>query len=92
MRSLTVYRSLVSIILLLAITGPALNAQGPSFSKVTDTLKAVFGDWNKAMAEKDLALWQKSTAKFRQIGIRNMIVSQKNKWPEALFELSLIHI
>ncbi|HIG85138.1 MAG TPA: hypothetical protein EYG40_07155 [Verrucomicrobia bacterium] len=86
MRPLTMYRSLVSIILLLAITGPALNAQGPSFSKVTDTLKTVFGDWNKAMTEKDLALWQKSTAKFRQIGIRNMIVSQKNKWPEALFE------
>ena len=86
MRPLTMYRSLVPIILVLAITGPDLKAQGPSTSKVTETLKAVFGDWNKAMTEKDLSLWQKSTAKFRQIGIRNMIVSQKNKWPEALFE------
>ena len=80
------YRPLVSILLVLAIIGPALKAQEPRSSKVTETLKAVFGDWTKAMKEKDLSLWQKSTAKFRQIGMRNMIVSQKNKWPEALFE------
>ena len=79
------YRLLVSIILIL-VTSPALKAQGTSNNEVTDTLKAVFDDWTKAMTNKDLSLWQKSTAKFRQIGIRNMIVSQKNKWPEALFE------
>ncbi|MDB4712373.1 hypothetical protein OAF35_06850 [Verrucomicrobiales bacterium] len=86
MRPLTMYRSLVSFILLLAMAGSALKAQAPSTSKVTETLQSVFGGWRKAMTEKDLALWQKSTAKFRQIGIRNMIVSQKNKWPESLFE------
>jgi len=79
------YRLLVSIILIL-VTSPALKAQGTNNNEVTDTLKAVFDDWTKAMTNKDLSLWQKSTAKFRQIGIRNMIVSQKNKWPEALFE------
>jgi len=79
------YRLLVSIILIL-VTCPALKAQGTNNNEVTDTLKAVFDDWTKAMTNKDLSLWQKSTAKFRQIGIRNMIVSQKNKWPEALFE------
>ncbi|MEC8905762.1 MAG: hypothetical protein VX407_01370 [Verrucomicrobiota bacterium] len=86
MRPLTMYRSLLFAFILLVITGSALKAQGPNTSKVTDTLKNVFDDWSKAMTEKDFALWQKSTAKFRQIGIRNMIVSQKNKWPESLFE------
>ena len=85
MRPLTLNRSLISIILIL-VTGPALNAQVTNTNELTDTLKGVFDDWTKAMTEKDLSLWQKSTAKFRQIGIRNMIVSQKNKWPEALFE------
>jgi len=68
------------------VTGPALKAQRPNTNELTDTLNAVFNDWSKAMTEKDLSLWQKSTAKFRQIGMRNMIVSQKNKWPEALFD------
>ena len=68
------------------MTGPALKAQRPNTNELTDTLNAVFNDWSKAMTEKDLSLWQKSTAKFRQIGMRNMIVSQKNKWPEALFD------
>ena len=85
MRPLTLNRSLISIILIL-VTGPALKAQRPNTNELTDTLNAVFNDWSKAMTEKDLSLWQKSTAKFRQIGIRNMIVSQKNKWPEALFD------
>lgn len=85
MRPLTLNRSLISIILIL-VTGLGLKAQVTNTNEVTDTLKGVFDDWTKAMTEKDLSLWQKSTAKFRQIGIRNMIVSQKNKWPEALFE------
>ena len=85
MRPLTLNRSLISIILIL-VTGLELKAQVTNTNEVTDTLKGIFDDWTKAMTEKDLSLWQKSTAKFRQIGIRNMIVSQKNKWPEALFE------
>ena len=85
MRPLTLNRSLISIILIL-VTGLGLKAQVTNTNEVTDTLKGIFDDWTKAMTEKDLSLWQKSTAKFRQIGIRNMIVSQKNKWPEALFE------
>ena len=85
MRPLTLNRSLISIILIL-VTGLGLKAQVTNTNEVTDTLKGVFDDWTKAMTEKDLSLWQKSTAKFRQVGIRNMIVSQKNKWPEALFE------
>ena len=85
MRPLTLNRPLISIILIL-VTGLELKAQVTNTNEVTDTLKGIFDDWTKAMTEKDLSLWQKSTAKFRQIGIRNMIVSQKNKWPEALFE------
>jgi hypothetical protein len=38
------------------------------------------------MNEGDTKLWQQTTAQYRQIGMRNIIVSQKKKWPDALFE------
>ena len=50
------------------------------------TLGKVFADWSKAMVEKDAKLWQQTTAKYRQNGMRNSIVSQKMPWPDALFD------
>ena len=38
------------------------------------------------MNQGNLDVWQQTTATFRKVGIRNMIVSQKKKWPESLFE------
>ncbi len=52
-------------------------------------LKEVYAGWSKAMVEQDRALWRKTTASYRQIGTRNIIVSQKKRWPDALFDTAV---
>ncbi|MFP6873483.1 MAG: hypothetical protein VCA55_08220 [Verrucomicrobiales bacterium] len=63
-----------------------IHAEAPAADEFRDELQAVFGKWSKAMLEQDRKIWQETTAKYRQIGIRNMIVSRKKRWPGALFE------
>ena len=63
-----------------------VHAAEPAGDDLSDELQAVFRKWSQAMREGDRKLWEENTAKYRQIGIRNMIVSQKKRWPAALFD------
>ncbi|MED5587068.1 MAG: hypothetical protein VYB61_11985 [Verrucomicrobiota bacterium] len=73
--------------LILSCSISPVHAAGPEGNeKLAHELKQVFGKWSQAMKEKDRTLWEQTTARYRQIGIRNMIVSQKKNWPGALFE------
>ncbi len=49
-------------------------------------LKAVFAKWSKAMVDSDKTAWAATTARYRQIGTRNRIVSQMRRWPDSLFD------
>ena len=49
-------------------------------------LKAVFAKWSKAMTDSDKTAWAATTARYRQIGTRNLIVSQMRRWPDSLFD------
>ncbi|MEI6535564.1 MAG: hypothetical protein WCN98_09515 [Verrucomicrobiaceae bacterium] len=52
-------------------------------------LDRVFSDWRSAIATHNLAAWQQSTASSRQNLTRNLIVSQKQSFPQALFDFPL---
>ena len=67
-------------------SGPVHAAPAEVKEELAKELKQVFGKWSQAMQNKDRKLWEQTTARYRQIGIRNMIVSQKKNWPGALFE------
>lgn len=75
-------RTLITVIFL-AISSKATEAQDKLLER---EMLSAFQKWSNAMNEGDLKKWQESTATFRKVGIRNMIVSQKNKWPESLFD------
>jgi hypothetical protein len=66
-----------------------IHAADPVTDDLSNELQAVFKKWSQAMQEQNRELWEETTAKYRQIGIRNMIVSQKKNWPGALFESSV---
>lgn len=66
----------------------ALNASADEASLRRDLDKA-FSDWRAAIAAHNLAGWQQSTATSRQVLTRNLIVSQKQPFPQALFEFPL---
>lgn len=48
-----------------------------------------YAQWRSAIATHNLSDWQRTTATFRQMMTRNVIVSQKQPYPQALFEFPL---
>jgi len=58
-------------------------------SNLRRDLEHTYSQWRAAIAARSLSGWKDSTALFRQVMTRNMIVSQKQQFPEALFEFPL---
>lgn len=56
---------------------------------LTAELERLYASWKSAMASRDLAAWSRTTARARQMMVRNTIVSQKREWPRALFGLAM---
>lgn len=52
-------------------------------------LEQSFSQWRSAIATHNLTNWQRTTATFRQVMTRNVIVSQKHPYPQALFDFPL---
>jgi hypothetical protein len=52
-------------------------------------LERAFSIWRTAIVTRNLAAWKENTASFRQMETRNMIVSQKQPFPQALFDFPL---
>ncbi|MCE9519339.1 MAG: hypothetical protein K8R87_07290 [Verrucomicrobia bacterium] len=52
-------------------------------------LERAFSGWRTAMVTRSLTAWKENTASFRQMETRNMIVSQKQLFPQALFDFPL---
>ncbi len=50
------------------------------------TLESAYEAWRRSMDASDLTLWEQATAFSRQIETRNLIVSQKLPFPQALFD------
>jgi hypothetical protein len=65
------------------------SAGGANDSALRPDLERTYSTWRSAIAARDMAGWQKSTAAHRQMATRNLIVSQKQPFPEALFNLPM---
>ena len=69
--------------LLLAATGTAQTGgealRGP--------LEQVYQQWRKSVVGKNYGLWQQTTARARQIAVRNRIHSERRPFPAAVFEV-----
>lgn len=53
------------------------------------TFEGLYSAWRDAMTRKDFAGWQQVTATSRQKRVRNEIISQRMRFPEALFASSV---
>jgi hypothetical protein len=71
-----------------AVLAFALVARGEDADLRRD-LERAYSQWRGAIAAHDLTGWKNATAGYRQAVTRNMIVSQKQPFPEALFTLPL---
>jgi hypothetical protein len=58
-------------------------------ASLRQNLEHTFSDWRAAIATHNLPAWQQNTATYRQVLTRNLIVSQKQPYPQALFDFPL---
>ncbi len=70
-----------------------LSAVGSLRAEVDRLLQAqtetVYIRWRQAFIQQDLATWLKYTSRYRQMHLRNQVVSQAQPWPRAVFSLAL---
>ncbi|MFZ4766267.1 MAG: hypothetical protein ACOYMN_15055 [Roseimicrobium sp.] len=52
-------------------------------------LERTYSQWRSAIVSRSLSGWQQTTAAHRQMLTRNLIVSQKQPFPNALFDLPI---
>jgi hypothetical protein len=60
-----------------------LNAQ----ENLRPSLESSYNSWQDAMIRKDFAAWQKVTAEHRRIEVKNRILSEKRRFPSAVFDI-----
>ena len=52
-------------------------------------LQRNYSNWKRAMITKDLRGWKAHTSSYRQVMMRNLIVSKRMDWPRSLFAVPL---
>lgn len=65
----------------------SLAANAAAVEPLQAPLEAAYDNWRNAIVAKDLNAWQRATARFRQMEVRNRILSEKLPFPAALFDL-----
>lgn len=76
----------VRFLVLLALTAGILRAEDPELRR---HLERSYASWKQSLIAQDLGGWQRSTAAHRQMVTRNLIVSQKQEFPHALFAIPM---
>lgn len=49
-------------------------------------LENVYYSWRQALARRDVTRWGAATSRYRQMCLRNRIVSMRQSWPKAVFD------
>ncbi len=88
-RFLTGRRSwLASLTLFLALSFVSLP-QPAEAQQLREELERIYRGSVSAMVSKNYNAWKQYTAKSRRIWTHNLVVSQKQRWPEAMFDLPI---
>ena len=78
-------RITLSLLILLTATTAALPARDST--TLRRALERNYGDWQRAILHHDLDGWSRAIAPSRRVMTRNLIISQRQPWPAALFSL-----
>lgn len=81
------------IVLTLVITCLGFNQQVSRAEDSTEELRskltASYEAWRNSVTNKNAQAWERNTTRHRRMITRNLIVSQKQPYPEAIFRVSL---
>jgi len=76
-----------SMMVFMALSVTATQAWGQQ--ELRRELDRVYSDWRASLETKSLGNWQRATAAHRQMSIRNLIVSQQQAFPSAMFAVPM---
>ena len=68
---------------------PALAADEDTTGLRT-SLDSTYTEWRSALLARNLVAWRTCTTAYRQVLTRNLIVSQKQRYPDAVFDLPIV--
>jgi hypothetical protein len=64
-----------------------LTAWATAQENLRPALEVTYNTWREAMIRGDAATWQRVTAEHRRVEVRNRIISEKQPFPKAVFDL-----
>ena len=65
------------------------RAAGQFDKQLAQKLESVYASYRQALTQQDTTAWLKQTSRYRQMWLRNQVVSQGLPWPRAVLELAL---
>jgi hypothetical protein len=65
------------------------SAEAADDAALRPTLEKVYHDWRSALINKNMDAWRRSTARYRQIVTRNLIISGGQTYPDSIFEIPI---
>lgn len=76
---------------LLALPALLACADSPAAedAALRSSLERVYHDWRSALINKNMEAWKRSTALYRQVVTRNLIVSGGQTYPDSIFEIPI---
>ncbi len=77
---------LFSLVSLVSTSPVKADDEAPADDPLRSELEGIYAEWKQAVTDRDAAHWEKVTAAYTRMNIRNTIVSQKLAFPDALFE------
>lgn len=78
-----------SLTLLATLAGGRALAQSAAGTALRAELERTYAGWLQAMRTRDMAAFSASTSRYRQMSLRNEIVSLRQQWPAAVFKSSI---
>lgn len=80
---------IVRVLSFLLFSSLIVNLSAKESSGMSQELQKVYQQWRQTMLRKDYKGWKQVTAYARQIETRNLVVSQKKRFPSAMFALPM---
>jgi hypothetical protein len=77
-------RILLPLLVLMAL--PSVAQQ----SELTRGLERTYTEWRSSLLARNTDAWRTCTTRYRQVLTHNLIVSQKLRYPDAIFELPVV--
>lgn len=76
-------------LLILVLFGTLPAAPGADDAALKASLERIYHEWRNAVINRNMDAWRRSTALYRQVVTRNLIISGGQTYPDSIFEIPI---